>query len=273
MSFPDRVATLFRHFKFDHHFYRDHHVDLNGLSPPQLYKHFLLYGWREKRICNHAQALRILVARHGPLPNDFSWSGYRAANPDLATSLEQESQLKLHYLQLASGRPRLSRHRREFSSLARTANANRSSIQMSWSKRTASFPLGARSTNTILRLLRRSASRRPSAREESRSSSIASILTSCRSCWKSCNCCLAMRICFSRPTLTRKRRKSKTSAQIGAAASRCEIFPNRGRDVAPKFFGFADVYQRYEIFLHLHTKKSPHGGNVLANWRDYLVNR
>ena len=49
------------------------------------------------------------------------------------------------------------------------------------------------------------------------------------------------------------------------------IFPNRGRDIAAKFVGFRDVYDRYEIFLHLHTKRSPHGGTPLARWRDYLL--
>lgn len=49
------------------------------------------------------------------------------------------------------------------------------------------------------------------------------------------------------------------------------ILPNRGRDIAPKLVGFRDVYARYDLFLHLHTKKSPHGGAPLAGWRDYLV--
>ena len=47
--------------------------------------------------------------------------------------------------------------------------------------------------------------------------------------------------------------------------------PNRGRDVAAKFFGFRDVYANYELFIHLHTKRSPHGGETLARWRDYLL--
>ena len=49
------------------------------------------------------------------------------------------------------------------------------------------------------------------------------------------------------------------------------LTPNRGRDVAAKLVGFADVYERYDLFLHLHLKKSPHGGAALARWRDYLV--
>jgi hypothetical protein len=49
------------------------------------------------------------------------------------------------------------------------------------------------------------------------------------------------------------------------------IFPNRGRDIAPKIVGFCDVYSRYEIFLALHNKKSLHGGSSLARWRDYLL--
>lgn len=48
------------------------------------------------------------------------------------------------------------------------------------------------------------------------------------------------------------------------------VMPNRGRDVAAKFVGFRDVYERYDLFVHLHIKKSPHGGAPLARWRDYL---
>ncbi len=49
------------------------------------------------------------------------------------------------------------------------------------------------------------------------------------------------------------------------------LLPNRGRDIGAKFVGFRDVYERYELFLHLHTKRSPHGGEPLARWRDYLI--
>lgn len=49
------------------------------------------------------------------------------------------------------------------------------------------------------------------------------------------------------------------------------VLPNRGRDIGAKFIGFRDVYAQYDIFIHLHTKKSPHGGEPLARWRDYLI--
>ena len=48
------------------------------------------------------------------------------------------------------------------------------------------------------------------------------------------------------------------------------IFENRGRDIAPKLYGFSDVYERYDLALSLHTKKSPHGGTPLQDWRHYL---
>lgn len=48
------------------------------------------------------------------------------------------------------------------------------------------------------------------------------------------------------------------------------VFENRGRDIAPKLVGFRDVYDRYDIALSLHTKKSPHGGSPLEGWRHYL---
>jgi len=48
------------------------------------------------------------------------------------------------------------------------------------------------------------------------------------------------------------------------------VFPNRGRDIAPKIVGFADVYSRYEYFLHIHTKKTLFD-DKLAGWRSYLL--
>jgi len=48
------------------------------------------------------------------------------------------------------------------------------------------------------------------------------------------------------------------------------LAPNRGRDIAPKLIAFKDVYERYELILHLHSKKSQHAG-VLAPWRLFLL--
>lgn len=48
------------------------------------------------------------------------------------------------------------------------------------------------------------------------------------------------------------------------------VVANRGRDVGPMLTAFVDVFEDYPAFLHLHTKKSPHGGDDLASWRDYL---
>jgi hypothetical protein len=49
------------------------------------------------------------------------------------------------------------------------------------------------------------------------------------------------------------------------------VFENRGRDIAPFIVGFSDILHRYEYFIHLHTKRSPHGGDPLAQWLDYLL--
>jgi hypothetical protein len=49
------------------------------------------------------------------------------------------------------------------------------------------------------------------------------------------------------------------------------VCENRGRDIAPKLITFKDVYGAYEVFLHLHTKRSPHGGTPLSSWRHYLI--
>ncbi|MDE4175251.1 rhamnan synthesis F family protein [Phaeobacter sp. PT47_59] len=45
--------------------------------------------------------------------------------------------------------------------------------------------------------------------------------------------------------------------------------PNRGRDVAPWLVSFREEIRRSDLFLHLHTKKSPHG-SYHAGWGDFL---
>ena len=47
------------------------------------------------------------------------------------------------------------------------------------------------------------------------------------------------------------------------------VFENRGRDIAPAFVGFKDIYQNYNLCLHLHSKKSPHDSQ-LSDWGKYL---
>lgn len=49
-----------------------------------------------------------------------------------------------------------------------------------------------------------------------------------------------------------------------------KIFPNRGRDIAAAFVGFKEIYNSYDVCVHLHSKKSPHAERRLAGWRDYL---
>lgn len=43
------------------------------------------------------------------------------------------------------------------------------------------------------------------------------------------------------------------------------VLSNRGRDIYPKFYGFADVYDRHDLILHLHGKRSRHSGK-LEQW-------
>lgn len=48
------------------------------------------------------------------------------------------------------------------------------------------------------------------------------------------------------------------------------VFANRGRDIAPAFVGFRDIYGDYDACVHLHSKKSPHAERRLSGWRDHL---
>lgn len=48
-----------------------------------------------------------------------------------------------------------------------------------------------------------------------------------------------------------------------------KVFENRGRDIAPTFVGFKDIYKDYDLCVHIHSKKSPHD-STLAGWGEYL---
>lgn len=52
-----------------------------------------------------------------------------------------------------------------------------------------------------------------------------------------------------------------------------KIVPNVGRDVAPKYIAFREVYSRYPAFLHIHSKKSLYAGGTYQEWRSYLLER
>ncbi|MBV8069773.1 MAG: hypothetical protein JO270_07715, partial [Acidobacteriaceae bacterium] len=50
------------------------------------------------------------------------------------------------------------------------------------------------------------------------------------------------------------------------------VLPNRGRDIGPKLYGLADVYEKYDLVLHLHTKRSPHINEERGtDWFDHLL--
>lgn len=46
--------------------------------------------------------------------------------------------------------------------------------------------------------------------------------------------------------------------------------PNRGRDIAPLICTFGEILNKYDVILHMHTKKSPHSSNV-TKWRTHLL--
>jgi Rhamnan synthesis protein F len=48
------------------------------------------------------------------------------------------------------------------------------------------------------------------------------------------------------------------------------VFPNRGRDIYPKLFGFSQAYENHDIILHLHGKKSSHS-DKLDEWLDHSL--
>lgn len=78
-------------------------------------------------------------------------------------------------------------------------------------------------------------------------------------------------IYISTDTQAKRDEIASLTADWGKGSVEIRILPNRGRDIAAKFVGFSDIYSRYDLFVHLHTKKSPHGGAPLTRWLDYLL--
>ena len=72
-------------------------------------------------------------------------------------------------------------------------------------------------------------------------------------------------------TDTEPKREAVTAAFADWPTGRVTVAatPNRGRDIAPKLYGFGAAHDDYEYVLHLHTKQSPHDDR-LAGWRGYL---
>lgn len=49
-----------------------------------------------------------------------------------------------------------------------------------------------------------------------------------------------------------------------------KVFENRGRDIAPAFVGYREIYGGYDLCVHLHSKKSPHARYQLGDWGEFL---
>lgn len=75
---------------------------------------------------------------------------------------------------------------------------------------------------------------------------------------------------ISTNTADKKFAIEKTFADFDKGAVTVKIFENRGRDIAPAFVGFKNIYADYDLCVHLHTKKSPHAQYLLAGWGGYL---
>ena len=73
-------------------------------------------------------------------------------------------------------------------------------------------------------------------------------------------------------TDTELKRSMISAHPICGLAENCviELVENRGRDIAPKIGILSRKLGQYDIFLFLHSKKSPHGQS-LASWRVYLL--
>ncbi|WP_275287258.1 rhamnan synthesis F family protein [Halomonas elongata] len=49
------------------------------------------------------------------------------------------------------------------------------------------------------------------------------------------------------------------------------VVPNRGRNFGPMLVEYAEILQEYDLFCHLHSKKSLYSGKEQTQWADYLT--
>ncbi len=75
---------------------------------------------------------------------------------------------------------------------------------------------------------------------------------------------------ISTDCMEKKQRLSNDFSKYSNGNVDIRVFENRGRDIAPKLIGFRDVYENYDYFLHIHSKRSPHGKGRFDDWRSYL---
>ena len=80
----------------------------------------------------------------------------------------------------------------------------------------------------------------------------------------------ALDVFISTTSAEKKSDIEKVFSDFDKGSVTVKIFPNRGRDIAPAFVGFRDVYKNYDACVHLHSKKSPHNEKRLSGWREHL---
>lgn len=70
-------------------------------------------------------------------------------------------------------------------------------------------------------------------------------------------------------TPAKKARIEAAMAGLPRAAIEVRVVPNKGRDIAPKVVGAADLHARCDLILHIHGKKSLHN-SAFGGWRGHI---
>lgn len=250
---------------FDPNFYASYYPDLATLKGRwALRLHFLTHGEKEGRFRNEAEAISNLEQKFGRLPADFNVEGYRACNPDLEKSFTHPAQFTLHYLQYGRlegrryGAPDAASAAFNFTyRLADDAGvvpSRRPRDEQDFALETPFRIAVSPKTTRVAAVIH---------------AYYPDVLPSMLE--KLANIPAAVDLFLSTDNEIKRAEISRICANWPMGSVEIRMVPNRGRDIAPKICAFADIYSRYEVFLHLHTKKSLHGGDPLSNWRDYLI--
>ena len=80
----------------------------------------------------------------------------------------------------------------------------------------------------------------------------------------------AVDVFISTTSLEKKIAVEKIFSDFDKGSVTIKIFDNRGRNIAATFVGFREIFDDYDVCLHLHSKISPHAEKILAGWRTHL---
>lgn len=251
---------------FDEDFYRTHYGDVASVQ--DLRKHYRRYGAAEGRFRNFREALIGLQKQCGPLPGDFSPAGYRALNPDVSALFPQDWRLTLHYVQFGRAEGRLYRKPDAPRAAATEVEYDDADLTTADGVVLARRPAQDFALEVPFRHEAkpiRAASAMAAVIHARDPESVPSLLA------KLANIPVAVDLFLSTDAETKGDEILKLAASWKKGAVDVRITPDRAHGVAPMLLAFSEVFERYDLFLHMQAERAAPGGPPRDRLIDDLI--